>query len=74
MPDALALDPSNTIMPYKGITSTYKTATAWASFLTEILTGVSSRRVRVYNVLSVLCGVENVRGFCFGGGAPGGER
>ena len=43
MPDALALDPSNTIMPYKGITSTYKTATAWASFLTEILTGLQAR-------------------------------
>jgi len=64
MPEALALDPSKTIMHYKGITSTYKNATAWASFITQVLSGLQARygseelrtwRFEVWNEPSAPC-------------------
>jgi len=43
MPEALALNPARTIMHYKGITSTFKSAAAWTAFIAEVLQGLQAR-------------------------------
>ena len=43
MPEALALDATKTIMHYKGITSTFKSAPAWTAFIAEVLQGLQAR-------------------------------